>query len=126
MGALIIPRTHYFVTGGKDGNIYLLDKDNMGGLQVTGNQVQQTVFFSGDSFHCQPAFTRWRPEGSYMSGRRMITYVPFLIITKLTFCYPVNSSWVLRAGPPDKAELYSPFLPTAANQVRLSYGLPMP
>lgn len=64
MGALIIPGTHYFLTGGKDGNMYLLDKDNMGGLQVTGNQVQQTVFFRGDSFHCQPAFYQG-PTGGF-------------------------------------------------------------
>src|ERR1041385_1358697 len=31
MGSLLIPNSSYFLTGGKDGNLYLLNKDNMGG-----------------------------------------------------------------------------------------------
>src|SRR3954471_2893094 len=43
MGALLIPNSGYFLTGGKDGNLYLLNKDDMGGYQPASNQVQQVV-----------------------------------------------------------------------------------
>lgn len=55
MGSFLIPHSNYYFTGGKDGNIYLLNKDNMGGYSSTGNQVQQTVTING-SLHCQPAY----------------------------------------------------------------------
>ena len=31
MGSFLIPNSNYFVTGGKNGTLYLLDKDAMGG-----------------------------------------------------------------------------------------------
>ena len=56
MGSLLIPNSSYFFTGGKDGTLYLLNKDNMGGVSAT-NQVQQAVPL-GTSFnmHCQAAY----------------------------------------------------------------------
>lgn len=57
MGAFLIPNSNFFFTGCKDGNLYLLNKDNMGGYQNGTNQVQQTVFLSGNAnMHCQPAY----------------------------------------------------------------------
>jgi hypothetical protein len=57
MGAFLIPNTSLFLTGGKDGNLYLLNKDDMGGYQVGSNQVQQVVPLGGAAnMHCQPAF----------------------------------------------------------------------
>ncbi|MGD8427370.1 MAG: hypothetical protein PVH63_07040 [Balneolaceae bacterium] len=57
LGALIIPNSNYYVTGGKGGNIYLLDKDNMGGYQPSSNQVQQTIKLSSEAkMHCQAAY----------------------------------------------------------------------
>jgi outer membrane protein assembly factor BamB len=55
MGTLLIPNSNYYFTGGKDGNIYLLDKDNMGGYSAGINQVQQTISISAN-MHCQPAY----------------------------------------------------------------------
>lgn len=55
MGTLLIPGTNAYVTGAKDGNIYLLNKDNMGGYSTTANMVLQTVPLNA-SMHCQPAF----------------------------------------------------------------------
>ena len=57
MGALLIPNSNYFLTGGKDGNLYLLNKDNMGGWTSAANQVQQ-VYALGPSanMHCQAAY----------------------------------------------------------------------
>lgn len=55
MGTFLIPNSSYYFTGGKDGNIYLLNKDNMGGYTSGINQVQQTISISA-SMHCQPAY----------------------------------------------------------------------
>jgi hypothetical protein len=37
------PRRHLLVTGGKDGTIYLLDRDHMGHFHSSGNQVWQSL-----------------------------------------------------------------------------------
>jgi PQQ enzyme repeat len=55
MGTLLIPNSEYYVTGCKDGNLYILNKDNMGGYSPSSNQVQQTLVVNG-SVHCQPAY----------------------------------------------------------------------
>ncbi len=57
MGTFLIPNSNYYLTGAKDGNVYLLNKDNMGGFSPSGNQVQQTITFTG-GLHCQPAYYR--------------------------------------------------------------------
>ncbi len=57
MGSLLIPNSSYFLTGGKDGNLYLVNKDNMGGWVSSSNQVQQVVpLGSGSNMHCQAAY----------------------------------------------------------------------
>jgi hypothetical protein len=43
MGAFLIPNTSLYLTGGKDGNLYLLNKDDMGGYLKSSNQVQQVI-----------------------------------------------------------------------------------
>ncbi len=48
MGTLLIPNSNYYFTGAKDGNIFLLNKDNMG-------TVQQDIPLNA-SLHCQPAY----------------------------------------------------------------------
>ncbi len=55
MGTMLIPNSNYYLTGCKDGNLYLLDKDNMGGYSSSSNQVQQTVPLN-TSLHCQPSY----------------------------------------------------------------------
>ena len=55
MGTLLIPNTNYYLTGCKDGNLYLLNKDNMGGYSSSSNQIQQTIPLSV-SLHCQPSY----------------------------------------------------------------------
>jgi hypothetical protein len=57
MGAFLIPGSSYYLTGAKDGNLYLLNKDQMGGFLAASNQVQQTVpLGSGANMHCQAAY----------------------------------------------------------------------
>ncbi len=55
MGTLLIPNTNYYLTGCKDGNLYLLNKDNMGGYSSSSNQIQQTIPLNV-SLHCQPSY----------------------------------------------------------------------
>lgn len=55
MGTLLIPGSSDYLTGCKDGNLYLLNKDNMGGYSASINQVLQTIPLNV-SLHCQPAF----------------------------------------------------------------------
>ncbi len=57
MGAFLIPNSNYYFTSCKDGNIYLLNKNNMGGYNAVTNQVQQTITLrSSSNMHCQPAY----------------------------------------------------------------------
>ncbi len=57
MGAFLIPNSNFYLTGGKDGNLYLLNTDAMGGYVSSSNQVQQVVSLgSNANMHCQPAY----------------------------------------------------------------------
>jgi hypothetical protein len=58
MGALLIPNADLFLTGGKDGNLYLLNKDAMGGYLPSSNQVRQVVPLGSNNvnMHCQAAY----------------------------------------------------------------------
>ncbi|MBS1531291.1 MAG: hypothetical protein JSU01_13375 [Bacteroidetes bacterium] len=57
MGSFLIPNSNYYFTSCKDGNIYLLNKNNMGGFTAGSNQVQQIITLSSYSnMHCQPSY----------------------------------------------------------------------
>src|SRR6266513_1491252 len=57
MGAFLIPNSSLYLTGAKDGNLYLLNRDAMGGYLPSSNQVQQVVSLSSDAnMHCQAAY----------------------------------------------------------------------
>src|SRR6266550_4389040 len=57
MGSFLIPNSNYFLTGGKDGNLYLLNRDVMGGWTAAANQVQQVLVLSSSAnMHCQAAY----------------------------------------------------------------------
>ncbi len=57
IGSFMIPNSSYYFTAAKDGNIYLLDANNMGGFNSSTNNVHQLVpINSSASFHCQPAY----------------------------------------------------------------------
>lgn len=60
MGALLIPNSSYYLTGAKDGNLYLLNKDDMGGYSASANNVQQTVFLGSSA--------RLRAQAAYYKG----------------------------------------------------------
>lgn len=44
-GALIIPGTHLSLSGSKDGGLYLVDNNNMGGTRIYQNDVLQRINF---------------------------------------------------------------------------------
>jgi hypothetical protein len=56
VGGLLIPNSNYYLTGGKNGDLYLLNKDDMGGYQAAANQVQQVIQLTGSEMHCQAAY----------------------------------------------------------------------
>jgi len=58
IGSLLIPGSNYFFSGSKDGNLFLLNKDNMGGYHTTANQVQQTISLNNVNAneHCQACY----------------------------------------------------------------------
>ncbi|HVV56356.1 MAG TPA: hypothetical protein VHC47_13570 [Mucilaginibacter sp.] len=55
MGTFLIPNSNYYFTGCKDGSLYLLDKDNMGGYSGASNQNWQTIPGT-ETLRCQPAY----------------------------------------------------------------------
>ena len=80
MGALLIPNSNYFLTGAKDGRLYLLDKDNMGGWVSGANQVQQVyALFPSSNMHCQAAYYQGSTkEFVYVwSENDMLRAIPF-------------------------------------------------
>jgi hypothetical protein len=56
-GALLVPNSTFYLTGAKNGKLYLLNRDDMGGYQSSSDQVQQVIQLSSNSeMHCQPAY----------------------------------------------------------------------
>lgn len=66
MGTFLIPNSDYYFTGGKDGNLYILNKDNMGGWSSSGNNIQQTLS-TNNNLHAQPAY--------YLGSKNEFAYV---------------------------------------------------
>jgi hypothetical protein len=67
-GTLLFPGTRHLLSGGKDGNLYLVDADNMGGFNKTKDQNLQTFLVTGQldgtqaEVHSGPVY--WRgPSG---------------------------------------------------------------
>ncbi|HLZ44509.1 MAG TPA: PQQ-binding-like beta-propeller repeat protein [Gemmatimonadales bacterium] len=79
MGSLLMPNSNYFVTGGKDGNLYLLDKDNMGGWVSGSNQVRQVVPLNANAnMHCQAAYFGGTTEFFYVWAENdVLRAIPF-------------------------------------------------
>jgi hypothetical protein len=63
MGGFLIPNSGYYLTGAKDGTLYLLNKDAMGGYLPSSNQVQQVVPLGVNAnMHCQAAYYKGRSK----------------------------------------------------------------
>src|SRR5205814_4172273 len=59
------PVTHLLVAGGKDGNLFLLDRDNLGKFQASSNSQVVQSFVADSGLFDTPAF--WQ-NGLYLSG----------------------------------------------------------
>ena len=79
---MLIPNTQMAVTGSKEGKIYLLDRDNMGGYLPTSNNVLQSIDL-GSSAHMRTSLT-------YYKG------------TSHEFVYTWPENTLLRAFPVDR------------------------
>jgi len=57
MAPFLIPNTNVYVTGCKDGNLYILNTNNLGGFHPSGDQVIQTIKLgTGVLLRCHPAY----------------------------------------------------------------------
>jgi len=58
LGSLLIPHSNYFFTGCKDGSLFLLNKDVMGGFNSASNNVNQQLSLNNANAneHCQSAY----------------------------------------------------------------------
>jgi len=64
-GLLLMPGTSLAISGGKVGTLYLVNRDNMGGLNGTSNNIVQSLTPSGGEIHGSPVW--WAgPDGSFM------------------------------------------------------------
>lgn len=60
-GILLIPNTTRALTGSKDGKLYLVDRDNMGGFNVNADASLQTIDF-GSTAHLRSSFAYYKGE----------------------------------------------------------------
>jgi hypothetical protein len=63
-GLLLIPGTNRVMAGAKDGRIYLMNRDHMGGYSTTGNQVIQTFNQNSNIAHNITSLTYFRGNQS--------------------------------------------------------------
>ena len=61
-GMLLIPNTNRVLTGCKDGNLYLLDRDNMGGFDSTVNHVAQTITLGSNVWILRSSLAYYKGE----------------------------------------------------------------
>jgi hypothetical protein len=56
MGSLLIPGSNYYFTAAKDGTLYLLDKDDMGGVSASDQAREKIPLTMQANLHAQPAY----------------------------------------------------------------------
>ena len=61
-GMLLIPNTHRALTGCKDGNLYLLDRDNMGGFDSVVNHIVQTITLGSNVWILRSSLAYYKGE----------------------------------------------------------------
>ncbi len=90
--ALLIPNTNLALTGCKDGNLYLVNKDNMGGLGTTSNTDLQTLHIGGAMHSSFGYFKGSSNEFIYLwSENTSLAAIPFNRSTSLLGT-PVNNT----------------------------------
>lgn len=82
-GMLLIPNTDRALTGSKDGKLYLLDRNNMGGFNPTADASLQVIDF-GSTAHLRSSFAYYKGE-------------------EKEYIYSWSENGLLRAMPYDRA-----------------------
>jgi hypothetical protein len=111
------PYPHLLVTGGKEGKLYLLNRDNMGKFNAARDQIVQSLVISQNAIYCSPAFwqnnvyvtSNWESLKQYKLSGGLLSSSP-IAQTSATFAYrgatPTISSngsadgivWILETG----------------------------
>ncbi|MFI5134280.1 MAG: T9SS type A sorting domain-containing protein [Chitinophagales bacterium] len=55
-GLLLIPNTHYAISGGKEGMVYLVNRDTMGGVDTVDHVIEEFSEGGGNELHSGPVF----------------------------------------------------------------------
>jgi hypothetical protein len=116
---------HLLVAGGKDGNLYLLDRDNMGHYNAGGDQVYQQIAVGGGLYSAPVYFNGSVYVGdvggtlkAYVFSNAMLPATPSSQ-TAQTFAYPGTSPavsaqgtanaivWAVQSGQGSPAVLYA-------------------
>jgi hypothetical protein len=94
---ILIPNTTVALTGCKDGNLFLVDKDNMGGLGITTNNNRQTLQVGGSMHSSFGYYKGSTQEFIYLwSEGEQLAAIPFNRSTSLLGTPVRNTSL---AGP---------------------------
>jgi outer membrane protein assembly factor BamB len=121
MGAFLIPNSNYYFTGAKDGTIYLLNKDNMGGFSTSTNNVQQSIMLDKlPALHCQPSYYKGL-SGEFVflwSENNQLRAFPFIRNTNLLDASHVITSSV--SGPSGRS---GAMLSVSSNGTKDSTGI---
>jgi len=64
-GILLIPNTDRALTGSKDGKLYLVNRDNMGGFNASSDASLQTIDF-GSTAHLRSSFAYYKGEKEFI------------------------------------------------------------
>jgi len=100
IGSFLIPNSNYYVTACKNGNLYILDANNMGGYSASTNNVHQTLPINTYAqFHCQPAYyiSSFNEYMYIWSEYDQLRAVPF---NRLTNTFGNNQTVSHITGPP--------------------------
>jgi hypothetical protein len=94
MGSFLLPNSNTFFTGAKDGNVYVLDKDNMGGYSAAANQNKQTILLTTNTeIHGQAAYYKGsNNEFAYVWGEKDVLHAFPFDRGSNTFGSPTNST----------------------------------
>jgi len=55
-GMLLIPNTHYAISGGKEGEVYLVNRDTMGGVDTIDHVIEEFSEGYGNELHGGPVY----------------------------------------------------------------------
>lgn len=121
MAAFLIPGTKRYVTGCKDGNLYILNTDNLGGFNSSYNNVVQTVILGNNAtMRCQPSYYKsTTKEFVYLwSENSQLKAYPF---DRTSNTLDVDN--VITASPPGPIGAHGALISTSSNNSKDGSGI---